>query len=839
MPITGITYETGRREAHLIANHAPSFISANSLMFQQAGGTGTARAYMLANTDVALTIKSRFKDTRGVFGKHGNGQVEVDLLSGEVTMPFSLGRFRPANFMIDVEARNLGTAEVFRTSVRVHLHRSIKRIWLSPEKLTVRVFGGPMAGGAAVGRFALRAEFDDDTVGDITTMSSVQWTTPPDISIVNGLVNISGTTASSTVISAFVPGLPLVDAIVEREQDWTGTQPPLHVDLVEPNSTPSGAMPFSGVAFRDQPNILFLSEGYEASEQGRFDAFVRSLVRHFKTDPLASPFRRLSEACLFWSAFRPCVPGRAGVSIATEVFTVGLSDGSGAFALDLVPTPEDIDRVGPSGIWSMEQLIHAVGLPMPIDDPVHTLRTDDIILSEWKATLPDDPSPHLGVNSSGVSIISDWRKLATRGLMDLVDSPFGTEVGRLQPAHPAHRMDLSGDRLMRGRLDLLLSATTSTQGFVLNTVWTTPAIPPNFTMGNADLVCFVLPTIGDEAKQDGALFCSSDKTTRAKPDVAGSHRYLLVPHPPPFQADPAHAGIIARQIAQCFTLGSERGIRRGSPDPALAATIQDERTNLQLESALTFVPGTGAGDDIRWRWHRIEAAAMLAQAPVQLTPTTWDVTVRPGQGAVFQLDFPVHLRIRRRGLPLRNSPFLSPPLWVIGINGDRITIKDVATPFTYPFTRIIATNLLATSLGPEDVMYTPSLSQTPTPFLPFKHREILSDTIRAHISSTGLPLTPHPMDTDRQIDQIPQLVGWSGFAKFNKKFLTRIVGLYGGGEDLHLGVFHPTGHCRMRDPTAVPMHSFCAVCIYQLIDQIDPQQHGTFDKQYELMYPKP
>jgi len=844
MSIRGISYEPHRREAHLIAGEASTFVGPGSLQYTTSAGTVAAATYQTQNTDVFLKITPRFKDNLATVGKHGNGQVEVDLNTGAIRMPASSGAFVKSNFMVDVLATNKFIGDDFRTSIRVHLHRSIRRIWLSPERITVRFFtSDPVDGGKHVGRFAVRAEFDDGTVGDISTMDGIQqWTTPADISISKGVVDIAATTATTSTVSVVVLG-QTASGTVEREADWTGAQPSLPVALRRSPVGPLNLSPTVAPSTADVPNVLFISEGYESAEQPLFEQFVRSLVGSIRMDPLASPFNGLSNSMGFWSVFKPCVAGRAGVSIATEVYTHGPPGPSGAMRMALMPLVEDIEFTGSNAIWTIGQLIHAVGLPMPL----HALRSDDQLRDEWLATVDQDPRPHLpappvppppGVISNTYSLFDEWRSLATRGLVDMIDSPLGVEVGELRPDHRAHRMHLHDDRLSRARLNQLFSSFTSPTEPMVGTLWQQT---PLSSSHSAELVCIVLNTPGEEAKRPGAFFCSGGKRGQVTASSTTGRRYLLVPPVPERTASSMHAGLVVQQLAQAFTIGSEHGGDMSAPNEELINAMSfDRRTNTQLEIAFGIMsPGTGVGNDIRWRWHRIEEAAMLTDKPVSIGATTWAVRVRMGEASVFIVDAPVHLRRRRVGESLSAPAFMTKTFWVKHAQGDIIELEDRNTPFNHP----AAFTMSMGHLFKGDIIYMPNLLPgIPFPPLAIQPRELVSGLIRAQISSTGLPLTPHPMRKDDRLDQIPNLPSTTTLAlpaNFSGRFWTSIVGLYGGGEDTHLGVFHPTGHCRMRETVGDGVRAFCAVCAYQLIDQINPQLHGSFDRWYEKRYPGP
>lgn len=69
---------------------------------------------------------------------------------------------------------------------------------------------------------------------------------------------------------------------------------------------------------------------------------------------------------------------------------------------------------------------------------------------------------------------------------------------------------------------------------------------------------------------------------------------------------------------------------------------------------------------------------------------------------------------------------------------------------------------------------------------------------------------------------------------------SEIVGLYANGLEYSCGIFHPTGKCIMRKEYTQDRKetlSFCPVCRYALVDQIDPIQHKMIERDYNGRYP--
>jgi hypothetical protein len=69
------------------------------------------------------------------------------------------------------------------------------------------------------------------------------------------------------------------------------------------------------------------------------------------------------------------------------------------------------------------------------------------------------------------------------------------------------------------------------------------------------------------------------------------------------------------------------------------------------------------------------------------------------------------------------------------------------------------------------------------------------------------------------------------------KDLPGLVGAHFGGRLYACGIVHPSGHCMMNDDHD-DSASFCPVCRYVLVEQLDPEQHWLIDRDYEQRYPR-
>src|SRR5262249_5737267 len=103
-------------------------------------------------TQFPLTFIPHFKGNQGVTVNSATGAVTA------TTSPSQTDKLR--NFRMTAR-QDVGQGRIFENIIRIHLHESVQKIWLTPASLTVHVDDSDC-------RFTVLALFDDGTVGDIT-----------------------------------------------------------------------------------------------------------------------------------------------------------------------------------------------------------------------------------------------------------------------------------------------------------------------------------------------------------------------------------------------------------------------------------------------------------------------------------------------------------------------------------------------------------------------------------------------------------------------------------------------------------------------------------------------
>jgi IgA Peptidase M64 len=128
-----------------------------------------------------------------------------------------------------------------------------------------------------------------------------------------------------------------------------------------------------------------------------------------------------------------------------------------------------------------------------------------------------------------------------------------------------------------------------------------------------------------------------------------------------------------------------------------------------------------------------------------------------------------------------------------------------------------------------------------------KYAEFVTRKVLKRLISDKFPLTgkdfPPPQGTgdtrkfNYENDQIASVEVIKEVLFFFKcrKQSSKPIGLYVGGEAKHYGVYHPTGHCMMRNSHSSSA-AFCPVCRYILTDMIDPTKHPEVDDLFVKEY---
>jgi hypothetical protein len=827
MPITDIEWgQDADVDIHVVVGQASADLLSSRLFVREAGNFVLASTYLAANNDTTISFRPLYKGIQTGDVITGLG-ISFNTTNGVCSLSNTLPTPRKANFIVEVEARTAPAGDLIASRfIRYHVHQSITKLWLTPDRLTVRPLGVALPALTPY-RFSVRAQFDDGTVGEIRQLPGLAWTPPDHVDSASGILSIDvgegpGHTETITVTLPTAvqadPTARTASATLLVGQDWSPANP-IDVSIVVGGGWPGTINPES------VPNVLFLGDGFGSSlaEKTIFEQYVNSLVHFLKTNPLNHPYDVLATSMNFWSAFVPS--DQIGVSVRGEVHTVGSSANAVTrFVPAAQPVPSDH-----TGDWKLEHLIYRVGLPIPADAALSTGDLKD----NWRTHVDPDPVPF--VNNA---LIDLWRSLATRTLIDDVDNPLGVRIGKPVPTASFNKIDLNAsDRLSRTHLDVLLRSLRDPTGIPVADLW---ALRANGTRpNNYDLICILVPTPGRAVNGDGYFFVSTVDNFRVQP-VAGANALALnyTTADLPLASDTDRGRTVAHELTHSFGVGDEYGELTGPPFDPASLKIDENYGNLTLEADAKNAGGDFDGGQIKWNWPRIQTAGVLASAIVDEGGGVFRLPLRLGHGLSFRRGDTVHLRFRVYPKPLGKNPKLSAPLEIVdpAPTADAIRVKlKAGAVFNYP--NIVQPANFIAEFPVGAIVYRPTPAPDSVRSDAYPYAEMVAKNIKDYITAQKKPLTKLPAEVDKDLVQNPRFSGNIDLPDCFSRHRPRIVGLYSGGATYHLGLYHPTGSCLMRDAHS-DGREFCAVCRYILVDIIDPYKHWEIDRNYQTFYPQ-
>jgi hypothetical protein len=714
--------------------------------------------------------------------------------------------------------------------VRVHVHGSLRRIWLTPNPMTLH------RDARAFTRLTALGEFDDGVVADLTQFERTvpdwetrfTWETDNDTVAriaPNGRIEARAEGHATITCRIMQPGA-LPDAVATAG-----------VDVVAPWNAGAEIKLVAGDADRraNVPNILFLAEGFERDDENPFDEIVQTLVNRLAKNHLIDPWPMLHKSVNFWSAF---VPGSAaGMTRHLEIW---LEEDNGTerrmYSLPKAKRPADNATA-----WSINEMIHMIGLPVPDDADVGL----DDMLPRLRARFGDQ------VTKARIeSRYSQWMQYARRTYMNDVNSAFRLAKGRRTRAKVSDDdddsiFDLDDRRIQNGDLRDFLGGMRLGGNQV-----------PFWGEHGKDraLVCMLTRSSGRSVASDDFFVCSLAHRTFDSAELAGGTGMRVSPIELP---DPQSEDLdwltylFAHECGHAFSLGDEYGESDIDKTSTFASTQDDEAPFIErfpnLTAMATLRVGTSQEIDagrVKWgQWLRIADAGVLDGAPT-VAGTRATVRIRDGQARRFAVDD--HVRLRKR-LCRRNADnelgyrafITSGRLKVVGRPDTDTVVVEAEAPLELGEAVFADFNVIFAA-GEGSFLFKPTRQKMPGNIDPVEV-PVMSPLLTSHLSTKDRPLNVsgdggYACQLDFRAVQQPKNLP---VLPTNKPcYEPLIIGLYDGGRRNHCGTFHPGGICMMRDEHVNSDHRrFCTVCRYVLVDMIDPTFHGALDKVYAKEYP--
>lgn len=820
------------RDLHVLPGHVTRSLVPSLIVWFADLSVQPVQTFLAATPMATLTFRPLFKKGTVTGDKFEGLGFKVDTKTGVVEVTASPGK---NNFIILIELTtpdggSPSVIKTFRETIRIQAHTSVTKVWLTPSRLTVRQ-GTP---SNATTRFTVRAQFNDNSVGDLTLNHGVTWqaASAGRVSAEGFLHLIVGDAPGDFDITAKLSpafgGLSTAPAKFRVAPSWTAVAP-------KAASVVGGGSPFISKPEK-VPNVIFLGDGYPPAVKDVFERSVDLIIDRLRTSRLTRPYDLLTTSINFWRVLMPA--DASGLSCREEVST---RVQSGQIVARPLPPALAPPKTGP---WAIEHLLYAVGLPVAADGGP-TAPTASSLRTAWASLVSTEFTAALG--STDVvpdTVIEQWKALATRTFIDEQDGfpcvamgapPAATiTAGGLLTMHP----DRGGEGALGPFFDVLAAedGTTLPGGLPIGRLWQRPANAA-FRFDNTRLRVLMSPYPGGRPLNSGGnIAVGTNPQFESFPvtAIAGRNSHALIPLVPPGLSNEI-AQVIAHELAHSFGLGDEYQEFDGS-DPQFDDKDLDRFANLQYETAVrTGRTGPLRSELIKWNWHRIKKAT-LVEGPITPVPGGFRVPVAPGHGFLFAAGDPVLLRVRKDREPLGKAPTVAlGPTHVGEVVAPLSAIAVVIKPA--PGSTLTTADL--SPFLPGSLIYVPVEAPASVRSAAYPYAELVAKNIRDYIDTKNLPLTRLPCALDKSDVVRPIIPGVALRAGFCGLCTPFIVGLYSGGHRYSCGVFHPTGCCVMAPGEGAEFKGFCPVCCYVLVDFINPVLHGQIDEDYDAIYPQP
>lgn len=106
---------------------------------------------------------------------------------------------------------------------------------------------------------------------------------------------------------------------------------------------------------------------------------------------------------------------------------------------------------------------------------------------------------------------------------------------------------------------------------------------------------------------------------------------------------------------------------------------------------------------------------------------------------------------------------------------------------------------------------------------------VVDKRVMAHLNKTLMPLNADPDTTEpnKKID-LPVAIG--GLTP--PPYWPKLVGVYEGADAFAGGRYRPAGSCKMRGHKTAESRHFCFVCMWLIVNRIDPTQHAYLNQEF-------
>ncbi|GAB4042315.1 zinc metalloprotease [Spirosoma litoris] len=616
------------------------------------------------------------------------------------------------NFLVSVvvtDSTNPAKVSVTQTAIRIHIHKSIQDVWITPSPLTVYQ-------DMDSARFCVYALFDDGVVAEIGNLFEGDNGDEIDYSITNP-IQLKWSSSTAGLIDSDGEITPVQDTqdhdvtlkVTYGTQTFTRTGTVRMSDVLNANQTAIRVREVAnsespGFAKLNQvPNILFLPEGF--TDVGDFNRLVDNYVADLIGNKITAPFNWLKGSINFWSAFVPSRENGITHRGMLEVIENPRETGdNGPTMRGVKPTkavkPDDED----ASTWEFENLLYYVGFPVKGDETL----SDFQLKFRWEQTtllssiqlsvLFPDPDGDTD-QPNNYDLITLWKSSVDRRLPDAKDSAFGVTVNDyIAFDNDGDYRDVNFDqrRVQRRFLDGFLGGLKDRKNNPVGPVFVRGTATTSRGKDYDNIIFLVADTQGGrEQNANGYLFILlDDDGSPTLPGTLADNRVSAAPVSIPAKLPLEQKAVLTHELGHSFGLGDEYG--ESTPDDDYdnryvgsskvaswpfaryqkPAYFTDGDSNVQPK--VDFERPSSHGPEpteidayrIKWRYHRTRKASLVSSpsfANNTLTVTANDPSVRFSPGETVFLR---KRRINRQVLRLKNT--------------DSTKRADIISPTTFP-----------------------------------------------------------------------------------------------------------------------------------------------------------
>ncbi|MGW4382489.1 hypothetical protein [Kitasatospora sp. NPDC004531] len=735
---------------------------------------------------------------------------------------------------------------------RLQVHRSVVGWWFGNDSITTALDTTVAhAQPSLYARFSDDAGTGTDLIGDITGHGYVQLV-PADtrqlvVSATGRLRGVLPTQPGTPwVLSGLFPGLGGAQLLNVRVVDYAADHA---LTWAMGGGDPA--------ALADKHNVLFLAEGFREQDRAKFDEIVARVVHEMFEKPAHEPYGMLRNSFNVFKAFtasqQHTVTCGFRVAAGEERTEAGQAKGTG------FPIPTN--AIGGGARYTLEELVHRVGLPMRGDQRtglVATWQSQDLDIDPAK--IDDD-------------LIASWKQHQSVGILHARDTFFGLRLGprpgdRLSSTNPVTKpaADTVGDPAVKAFVAQLYEFYTNrpTRNLTLDPRRHPPELYMNASELNVatTLLRFVrslkvtgstaavgavwqpddqhfqpsrglIALIANDDMDGGTNFNVRTVTASTVSNIQGlPYVYANATDKRELRRDPPDdtqvnfddlVQTVAHEFGHSFNLLDEYEEIRGDGGPA------EERPNDMPGDNVTrlgFVRAHPVPDrridpaKIKWlQLPRIGTAAVLLADSVNVTTPVPGIKLTIGARNIAEwqqarTDFS-EVRLRDFGilpggqqLPLATDPAHYLEGLTVGqvLPGEGAIILTRAGSAPFPLFKKGA------------IAFVPVKDKQHQPLL------VVEPEVLNFLKANGNPLNVNPEhdDTNDKEDNPVDIPDFSPPCKS-----ARTIGVFEGAATFAGAHYRPTGRCKMRLEA-----DFCHVCAWLIVNRVDPTFHALLDRKF-------